>query len=128
MRTLPNDAHFHADMATGCNAHSLKLHSADHHAAEHDELAEAQKLYRQAHRPGAIVNQHAEFVQAAGRVIHPRATAGERLASIEAECIFTHRVPGQEVFGMMTAILQKAAAVAWLRSERVRLLAFGGFQ
>jgi len=29
MRTLPNDAHFRAGMATGCNAHVLNLQSAE---------------------------------------------------------------------------------------------------
>jgi hypothetical protein len=50
-----------------------------------------------------------------------------RLASIDAVRVLIRPEPGQEVFKtMMTDVLQKAAAVALLRYDRVRLLACGG--
>ena len=74
-------------------------------------------------------NVYEEELGSVRRVMRQRATAEVRLASIDAGNVFTRPEPGQEVFKMMmTAVLQKAAAVALLRSEPVRLLACGGVQ
>jgi hypothetical protein len=94
--------------------------------AADEELAEALEQYRHPLPPSDVpVHQHREFVAAAGKIIAKRAKAEERLRQIDPDAeLPKHPAPAPEIWGLMQqATLQRAGAVAWLRSERVRLLA-----